>query len=357
MRSERLSAFARSCRRVLSPVALPVLLLCGAVTLALAIPRSERAGAAAPVWPAPPDPPRLRWLASVASDRDAGMKRSWMDRVRTTITGGTTRRLGRPIGLCALPSGGFLVCDPGSATVYEADPFAGTFRVFVSGGRLASPVGVVKLPSGDVVADADRAVLVRFDARGAWKGELGAGVLVRPTGLARDPASGRVYVADAHAHRIAVFEADGRHVADLGRRGDGAGEFNFPTDVEVLPGGDLVVCDAMNSRIQRIAPDGRPVARFGRAGDARGDFGRPKAIAVDADGHVYVVDTLHDVVQIFDASGQLLLVVGGAGAAAGQFNQPAGIAIGPDQKVYVSDTANGRVQVFQYLREDAGARR
>ncbi len=332
-----------------------------ALLLACAIaagPARPSPGVAGPVWPAPPDPPRIRWIGSIASDRDAGVKRSWFDRIRTTMTGEAARRLQKPLALCPLPEGGFLVSDPGAAAVYETRPQSGQFRVFAAGGRLVSPVGIARTATGEVwVADADRGVLVRYGARGNWKGEGGAGLLVRPAGIACDATGERIYVADAHAHRISVFDARGRHVADLGRRGTGPGEFNFPTDVKVLPTGDLLVCDAMNCRIQRLRPDGTPLGAFGRAGDGRGDFGRPKGVAVDRDGHVYVVDTLYDVVQIFDAEGRLLLVIGGTGAGAGQFNLPAGIAIGADQRVYVADTANGRVQVFQYLDAAAGERR
>jgi sugar lactone lactonase YvrE len=300
------------------------------------------------VWPAPPSPPRVRWLASVSSDRDAGASRSWFDRIRTAITGGSGLRMGRPIAVWAGPGGSYLVCDPSTHAVYEGRPDKGTLRLFSASDRLASPVGVTRLPSGEVwVSDADRGVIVRLDARGRWRGEFGGGVLVRPTGLAWDAARSRLYVADTHGHCIRVFDARGSHLADLGRRGNGPGEFDFPTDVKVTPEGDLVVCDALNGRIQRLGQDGRPLAMFGRLGDARGDFGRPKGVALDAEGHVYVMDTLYDVLQVFDAEGRLLLVVGGTGADAGRFNLPAGIAVDATDRIYVCDSANGRVQVFQ----------
>jgi DNA-binding beta-propeller fold protein YncE len=313
-------------------------------------PAGPAPGVEGPAWPAPPERPRIRWIESVASDRGAGARRSWLERIRVTVTGESPRRLEKPLAVCPLPEGGFLVSDPGVGAVYEAPARGGKLRVFASGGRLATPVGIARTKTGEIwVADADRGVIVRYGPRGEWRGEVGGGLLVRPTGIACDAAGERVYVADAHAHRISVFDAAGAHLADLGRRGTGPGEFNFPTDVKVTPAGEIVVCDALNCRIQRLRPDGTPLAAFGRAGDARGDFGRPKGVAVDRDGNVYVVDTLYDVMQIFDAGGRLLLVVGGAGAGAGRFNLPAGVAIGADQRVYVADTANGRVQVFQYL--------
>ena len=58
---------------------------------------------------------------------------------------------------------------------------------------------------------------------------IGRGLLQRPTGLARDAASGLLFVADTYAHDIKVFDANGALVRVIGRRGDGDGEFNFPT--------------------------------------------------------------------------------------------------------------------------------
>jgi DNA-binding beta-propeller fold protein YncE len=334
-------------------------LLAPLVVAGLLLPGHAPAVAPAPavdlVWPSPPSSPRLRWIGAISSERDAGARRSWLDRVRVLVTGESAPRLGRPLGLWAGADGSYLVCDPASRTVYEGRP--GRFRVLVSGGRLATPVGVARVGSEVWVSDADRGVVARYDARGAWKAEFGGGRLIRPTGVAWDAARQRFYVADAQAHLVAVFDGRGAHVADLGRRGVAAGEFNFPTDVKVIPGGELLVCDALNCRVQRLTAEGRPLAAFGHAGDARGDLARPKAVAMDSEGHIYVVDSLHDVLQVFDGEGRLLLSVGGTGIAPGRFNLPAGIAIGADDRVYIADSANGRVQVFQYLATGTGGMR
>ena len=329
---------------------------------ALAIPAgasTQRAHApTGPVWPAPPDPPRIRYVGSVATDRDPGAKRSWTDRVRGFVLGERASRLGRPVGIWAGSDGTVLVCDPATATVFEIRTRDGSMRPFVSGGRLATPVGVTRMPDHTTwICDADRGVILRYDERGVWKGEAGAGLLVRPTGIAYDPVRDRLYVADAQAHHIAVFDGQGRHLTDLGQRGTGDGEFNFPTDVKVTSSGDLMVCDALNCRVERISPDGAFRGRFGRSGDGRGDFARPKGVALDGDGHVYVVDALFDVMQIFDADGMLLLVVGCSGVGDGQFNLPSAVAIDAQDRIYVSDSANRRLQVFEYLRPPGGIKR
>ncbi|MBI5710051.1 MAG: 6-bladed beta-propeller, partial [Candidatus Eisenbacteria bacterium] len=310
----------------------------------------------APVWPAPPDPARIRWVGSLASGD--GARATLLERVRSVVLGAKSSRLARPLGVWAGADGTVLVSDPGTRAIYESRPGERGLRTFAVGGRLQSPVGVARTAAGEArVADADRGVLVRYGRRGEWKGEAGGGLLVRPTGLAWDEARGRLYVADAHAHRISLFDGAGNHLADYGRRGTGEGEFNFPTDVKLARDGDLLVCDALNCRIQRLGPDGSFRSAFGRAGDGRGDFARPKSVAADAAGHVYVMDTLHDVMQVFDPQGRLLLVVGGSGAGAGRFNLPAGIAVDGADRIYVADSANRRVQVFQVVGGPEGETR
>ena len=49
-----------------------------------------------------------------------------------------------------------------------------------------------------------------------------------PWGIAADPLAERVYVADEPARRIAVFDAAGGFVGQLGRAGEGPGEFQSP---------------------------------------------------------------------------------------------------------------------------------
>ncbi len=64
-----------------------------------------------------------------------------------------------------------------------------------------------------------------------------------PWGIAADPAAGRVYVADRTGHRVAVFDRDGDFVRQIGRRGEGPGEFRSPAAVTLDRHGALTVLD------------------------------------------------------------------------------------------------------------------
>lgn len=74
---------------------------------------------------------------------------------------------------------------------------------------------------------------------------------VVPWGVAADPAAGRIYLADAMGARVSVFDGTGAWVGDLGRAGDGPGEFRSPSAVFLDTAGVLTVWDARRSVLSR----------------------------------------------------------------------------------------------------------
>ena len=60
------------------------------------------------------------------------------------------------------------------------------------------------------------------------------------SGIAIDD-SGRIYVADFQDPRVVVFDSRGRHLATIGRKGQGPGEFTAPTGPTFGPDGALYV--------------------------------------------------------------------------------------------------------------------
>ena len=85
---------------------------------------------------------------------------------------------------------------------------------------------------------------------------LPEGQLRRPEGIALD-REGNVWVADYGRDRVVKLSADGHFLFAWGGRGSGLGEFVGPKGVAFDPGsGRLYVADTGNARIQRLAPDG-----------------------------------------------------------------------------------------------------
>ena len=67
---------------------------------------------------------------------------------------------------------------------------------------------------------------------------------------------GRLVVVDQRAARVRLYDAEGRHLGDLGVPGDGPGEFRRPSRVVAYPDGAIDVWDAMAWRRTRFEADG-----------------------------------------------------------------------------------------------------
>jgi DNA-binding beta-propeller fold protein YncE len=337
-------------------LALAVMLLSAAVCAGQAV-RAEsgkiegnKLGAVALVWPKPPAQERIRYVRSVAGPQDWGISRSLFRRMADALSGRSEEGFNRP-SAAAERDGVLYVSDPGAQALWILDaPRDRYVKITQAGGlSLVSPVALALAPgSGGAVFVADTGLkqVLLLDRDGELIRSIGTQGLERPSGLAWDEAAQRLYVLDSLRHRIAVFDARGDLLGNLGEGGDKDGQFNHPTHLALDAGGALLVTDAMNFRVQAIDRNGGFLWKFGKAGNGAGDFASPKGVAADSAGHVYVVDALFDAVQIFDRQGRLLLAFGEHGDEPGQFSLPGGITISSDDKVYVADAYNHRVQIF-----------
>ena len=176
---------------------------------------------------------------------------------------------------------------------------------------------------------------------------------VGPTGLALDTIGGTqyLYVADQNHGRILKFDlATGTRVAAWGITGNGDGEFNSPFGLAVDPvSHDLYVAERGSNRISRITSSGTFVLKWGQPGTGNGEFNAPIGIAADAAGNVYVSDHNNNRVQKFHVAGgqvQHVATWGGTGAGNGQLNGPYGITLDPAGNLWVADGFNHRLQKF-----------
>ena len=215
--------------------------------------------------------------------------------------------------------------------------------------NFVAPSGLALAPGRLFVADAELGAVFVLDTRGEPQAAIGRGLLQRPTGLARDAKRGLLFVADTAAHDIKVFTDAGALVRVIGGRGQGDGEFNYPTYL-AYANDELYVTDTLNSRIQVFSADGAVANRkFGERGLFIGNLVRPKGIGVDGEGNVYVVESYFDSLLVFSPSGEFLMPIGGTGTATGRFYLPAGVWVDSRNRVHVADMFNGRVVLFQFL--------
>jgi len=327
-------------------------------------------------WPAAPETPRYVYRGTLTGEpnfkRDAPA-RGALQRLGRWIAGldeadDAPLVLQRPSAVAGDDAGRVFVSDASRQAVFVFDARVGELQVWDEAApsvRFASPAGLAVVPGGAAgsrpgtasvyVADAALKAVFALDTGGRAVGRIGEGLLQRPTGVALDARAGRLFVADAAAHDIKVFDVQGRLLKVLGRRGEGPGEFNFPTHL-TLRDDTLYVTDAMNHRVQLLdvreaagADEGRMLRSIGRRGLFVGNLVRPKGVAVDAAGRVYIVESFYDQLLVFSAEGEFLLPIGGTGAATGQFYLPAGVWVDAEQRVHVTDMFNGRLVLLQFL--------
>lgn len=154
-------------------------------------------------------------------------------------------------------------------------------------------------------------------------------------------------------------------------------QLNHPTDMAVLPGGDVLLMAWHNHKLRVIDPDtgtvrivtGDGAGYYGDGGPAElALFKQPSAVQLDEDGNVYILDQQNQIVRRIGTDG-LIDTIAGTPATAGyagdggpaleaQFNwevgsnpEPHGGLAYADRKLYVSDTLNDRVRVVDL---DAG---
>jgi DNA-binding beta-propeller fold protein YncE len=311
-------------------------------------------------WPAAPEVPRFlytgtltgepNFVAPAAEPGPATRLGRWIAGLDEAAT--TPLVLQRPSALVGDEAGRLYVSDSSRQAVFVFDEKAGELLLWDRAEglrRFVSPSGLAVAPGRLYVADADLAAVFVLDALGEPLAVIGRGLLQRPTGLARDPQRGHLFVADTYAHDIKVFDAAGQLLRVIGRRGDAAGEFNFPSHLAFAQG-ELYVTDTLNSRIQVLdAESGRPLRTVGRRGLYLGDLVRPKGVSVDGEGNVYVIESYYDSLLVYSRRGEFLMPIGGTGKATGRFYLPAGVWVDARNRVHIADMFNGRVVLFQFL--------
>lgn len=327
-----------------------IALLAAAFLVSCATSSPVASGSARPVWPAPPDAPRITYVGTLHSPPDIGQSPSMFTRLGHWIAGtsGESHALQKPFGLALDESGNLCVTDTGANLVCYLDFKNKKWRRYPAAGKTAfvSPVAVARHAGIFYVADSALGKVLAFDDGGKSVLEISS-PLLRPVGLAI--AGDSLAVVDSELHTVFVFNLSGQLLFKFGGRGTGPGEFNFPTHIAAGPAGHWLVTDSLNCRIQVFSARGDFISQFGSSGDTSGHFGRPKGVAADTFGHIYVADAVFDNVQIFDASGRLLLNFCQGGDGPDGLSLPAGLAIGPDNSIYVADGYNHRVQKFKYL--------
>ena len=204
-----------------------------------------------------------------------------------------------------------------------------------------------------------------------------------PIGVAAD-ASGNVYFADQHNHRVRRVDIGTGFISTIagtgvaGFNGDGilatGAELNLPNGVAVDNAGNLFIADLGNQRVRRVcltsggcsAIAGSPsigfgvittVAGTGNSGPAvnggpatAANLFNPAGVAVNA-GNLYIADSVNQQIRRVDSNGTITAFAGTGVAgfsdgsvATALLNAPLAVAVDPTGVVYIADEGNNRVR-------------
>lgn len=256
------------------------------------------------------------------------------------------RSLRRTTGIAAIA----ILCGlelSGQSFVAEwnaADGRVGPTGLLVAAEGGASYLYVSDQPHGRILKfnASNGAVATTFGQVGDGPGDLNS-----PYGLARDPATGDIYIAERGNNRISRFTRSGAFVMAWGSMGTAPGEFNEPTGVAVNAAGDVFVSDHANHRIQkfRVTQDGgvwsaANVGMWGSQGSAPGQFNLPYGITTDAQGNLWVADGFNGRVQSFDGNGNYRSSFGSVGTAPGQFLVVTSVNVDANGNLLVTSTSS-----------------
>ena len=225
-------------------------------------------------------------------------------------------------------------------------------------GTFSDPRAVTVDDAGRVyVADAGAGRVFVFDR--AQDGnrllrEIGEGVLKRPTGVAVDNR-GRVYVADSQRDVIEMYESAADRFLPRGTLsgpGTAPGELDEPYALTTDPSQRVYAVERGALRVSVFRPARKQGVVFQTAfGIALPEpFEQPAAIARDSDGRLFVADGEAEGghVRAFDRRGRYI-----ASLEQGALAAPQGVAVDRFDRLLIADTGNHRVEVLGPLQQGA----
>ena len=218
-------------------------------------------------------------------------------------------------------------------------------------GFFGNATGIAVLPDGTIyIGDSVRKCVYKYKPGSNSPNRITKlGMFLSVGGMDINEQLGWLYVVDPKGHNIKVLDLEGSLQFVIGYRGTGSGEFNYPYDIKVGPGGRIYVSDSGNFRVQIFDGEGSFLGKFGGIGTISGSFSRPKGLALDPDNNIYVLDSGFGNFQVFTQRGEPLLSVGTTGSDPGMHVLPVGIFITDTGKIFVSEHGNRRIQIYQYF--------
>ena len=164
-----------------------------------------------------------------------------------------------------------------------------------------------------------------------------------PRGIAIDPTTGDLYVADVYNNRVEKFSPSGSYLSEIQTASYGAISV---IAIAVSSSGELVIADYNGGVVVGFDASGTQNLLFASDGSSPGELYHPSGITFDAAGDIWVADGGNQRVEEFNPAGEYLTQFGSAGSGNGEFNDPGGLVVAPSGVITVPDLLNSRVQQF-----------
>lgn len=174
----------------------------------------------------------------------------------------------------------------------------------------------------------------------------GAGQMQFPKGICSNSA-GHIIITDCYNHKVQVWDlSTGRCLKQFGSRGQSNNCFDSPTGVVCDKQDNIYVCDYNNGCVKVFNPLGMFIRLIGKKGERDGQFRNPAFIAFTQGGELLITDAFKHCVQVFSSQGTYLYRFGNWGTSPGDLNCPSGITVDAQGYIYVANRGNHRVEVF-----------
>lgn len=296
--------------------------------------------------------PLIEFVEAITSESLKDVDKGFLSIITDFFFGKDELTLVRPFSAILSNDGNLYIIDQQNNSIIRySKEKKSTKNIFDASDTFKSLVSLCEFNNGLLFTDSQLKKVFKYDFSSEKVTEFNSQI-EQPAGIIFLENFGEVWISDTKQHKIIRLDPEGNIVGNIGKRGNGISEFNFPTFMWYDGSDKIYINDSMNSRIQIFSTNGDFLYSFGKTGDGSGDLARPKGVATDSFNNIYVVDALFNNVQIFDQSGRLLHIFGEQGTEKGKFWLPIGIWIDEQNFIYISDSFNSRVQIFRLKCEN-----
>lgn len=256
-----------------------------------------------------------------------------------------------PVRIAWTPKGDLLLSDYQTRSVLVVDPQQQVVRSkIVINGR---PTGVTADNAHIFIGNETTGNIEVYTPQGKLHATWGNGAIGLPNDMAIDANAGHLFVVDAKAHQVLIFDRKGDGIGAIPAAG-ASQQLDNPTALTLDPKAGLVYVSDQGPSTDRLSfRNHNAFVRIYRydgsyVDSLSGAFTRPQGLTLNQDGYLYLADAMLGQVLVYDTlSKGLVKTVGSFGLGPGQLSLPLDVAIDPGTgDLLVTNNRAGRLEIF-----------